>query len=134
MSNRQATQNALPIRLISGGISVGLIVNIREVAAHPGDLTPGAVVATIIIIGAVYGVCALLAYGAFKQLPAKVGALIGLSVAVGVIVMLDIVGMATSAGSTESSFGFVADIADVVVVIGIIMLWYARSKSAPRQY
>lgn len=109
-------------------------MNVRNIKSHPGDLSAAGVLATMIVLGVIYGVCALLAYRANKQLPAKVGALIGLTVVAGIFVILDIVGLAMPDKSAGSPFDFLADIADVVTVIGIIMLWYGRSKSAPQQY
>jgi hypothetical protein len=133
-ANRQPTQTALPVRLIYSGISLGLLMNVRNIKSHPGDLSAAGVLAVMIFVGVVYGVLALLAYRAYKQLPAKVGALIGLTVVAGIIVIGDIVGLAMPGESAESPIDFLADIADVVTVIGIIMLWYGRSKSAPQQY
>lgn len=133
-ANRQPTQTALPVRLIYSGISLGLVMNIRNIGAHPGDLSAAGVVATMLIIGVIYGVCALLAYRAAKQLPAQVGALIGLTVVMGIIVILDIVGLAMPDDPTGSPLGYVADLADVVTVTGIFMLWYGRSNTSPQQY
>ena len=136
-ASRPPTKTDLPYRLIYSGIFLGALMNIRDLRAHPGDSSPGAIVAAMIFVALIYGGCALLAHRARKQLPTKVGALIGLTVLIGIGVVGGIVGLATpdhSGQSHISPIDFLAFLGDLVTLIGIIMLWSGRSKSAPQQH